>query len=79
MAGILDVADANHAYLRTSGYLPGAKDVYVSGHQVRDNGLRPGDAVTGWVREGGETSNPGGGGRANRRQNRAKARCPCPR
>ena len=71
VAGILDVADANHAYLRTSGYLPGAKDVYVSGHQVRDNGLRPGDAVTGWVREGGETSNPGGGGRANRRQNRA--------
>ena len=70
VAGILDVADANHAYLRTSGYLPGAKDVYVSGQQIKDNGLRAGDAVTGWVREGGETANPGGG-RGNRRNNRA--------
>jgi len=72
VAGILDVNDANHAYLRTSGYLPGPKDVYVSGQQIKENGLRPGDAVTGWVREGAETSNPGGGGgRNNRRQNRA--------
>nr|WP_300336363.1 transcription termination factor Rho [Actinomyces sp.] len=70
VAGILDVADANHAYLRTSGYLPGAKDVYVSGQQIKDNGLRAGDAVTGWVREGGETASPAGGGRGNRRQNR---------
>ncbi|MGK2348411.1 transcription termination factor Rho [Actinomyces sp. W5033] len=74
VAGILDVADSQHAYLRTSGYLPGAKDVYVSGQQMRDNGLRAGDAVTGWVREGGETSQPGlsgQGGRNGRRQNRA--------
>lgn len=72
VAGILDVADANHAYLRTSGYLPGPKDVYVTGHQMRENGLRAGDAVTGWVREAQE--NEGGygkqGGRYNRRQNR---------
>ena len=71
VAGILDVADANHAYLRTSGYLPGPKDVYVSGQQIKESGLRAGDAITGWVREGGETANPGGGGRNNRRNNRA--------
>lgn len=72
VAGILDVADKQHAYLRTSGYLPGAKDVYVNAQQMKDAGLRPGDAITGWVREGGETSNPGGngGGRSGRRQNR---------
>ena len=71
VAGILDVSDHQHAYLRTSGYLPGPKDVYVSAHQIKDNGLRPGDAITGWVREGGETSHPGGQGRNNRRQNRS--------
>jgi len=71
VAGILDVSDHQHAYLRTSGYLPGPKDVYVSAHQIKDNGLRPGDAITGWVREGGETSPPGGQGRNNRRQNRS--------
>ena len=73
VAGILDASDPNHAYLRTSGYLPGPKDVYVTAAQVKDNGLRPGDAITGWVREGGETphSHMGGQGRANRSQNRA--------
>ena len=71
VAGILDVADANHAYLRTSGYLPGPKDVYVSNQLIKDNGLRAGDAVTGWVREGSESSTPHQGGRNNRRQNRA--------
>ncbi|RRD30362.1 transcription termination factor Rho [Actinomyces bowdenii] len=71
VAGILDVTDQQHAYLRTSGYLPGPKDVYVSGHLIKDNGLRAGDAVTGWVREGGETAGPGAQGRGNRRQNRA--------
>ena len=73
VAGILDASDPNHAYLRTSGYLPGPKDVYVTAAQVKDNGLRPGDAITGWVREGGESSHShmGGQGRANRRQNRA--------
>ena len=71
VAGILDVSDHQHAYLRTSGYLSGPKDVYVSAHQIKDNGLRPGDAITGWVREGGETAHPGGQSRSNRRQNRA--------
>lgn len=40
VAGILDVADAQHAYLRTSGYLSGPKDVYVNAQQIKDNGLR---------------------------------------
>ncbi|ARD41312.1 transcription termination factor Rho [Actinomyces gaoshouyii] len=73
VAGILDASDPNHAYLRTSGYLPGPKDVYVSAAQVKEHGLRPGDAVSGWVREGGESAQFAGGhgGRQNRRQNRA--------
>ena len=71
VAGILDVTDNQHAYLRTSGYLPGPKDVYVSNQLIKDNGLRAGDAVTGWVREGGDSSTPHQGGRNNRRQNRA--------
>ena len=37
--------------MRTSGYLPGPNDVYVSLAQVRKNGLRKGDAVTGAVRQ----------------------------
>ena len=71
VAGILDVTDNQHAYLRTSGYLPGPKDVYVSNQLIKDNGLRAGDAVTGWVREGAESSTSHQGGRNNRRQNRA--------
>ena len=49
VAGILDVLD-NYAFVRTSGYLPGPNDVYVSMNMVRKNGLRRGDAVTGAVR-----------------------------
>jgi transcription termination factor Rho len=48
-AGILDVLD-NYAFVRTSGYLPGPDDVYVSLSMVRKYGLRRGDAVTGQVR-----------------------------
>ncbi|MBW3069862.1 transcription termination factor Rho [Actinomyces sp. 594] len=72
VAGILDMADHQHAYLRTSGYLPGPKDVYVSGQQIKENGLRAGDAITGWVRENGDNNaGPGGGSGRGRRQNRA--------
>ncbi len=49
VAGILDVLD-NYAFVRTSGYLTGPTDVYVSLAQVRRNGLRRGDAITGVVR-----------------------------
>jgi transcription termination factor Rho len=49
VAGILDLSDS-YAFLRTSGYLAGPKDVYVSMNLVRRNGLRRGDAITGVVR-----------------------------
>ena len=49
-AGILDVLD-NYAFVRTSGYLAGTDDVYVSLTMVRKYGLRRGDAVTGQVRQ----------------------------
>jgi transcription termination factor Rho len=50
VAGILDILD-NYAFVRTTGYLPGPNDVYVSLAQVRKNGLRKGDVVTGAVRQ----------------------------
>ncbi len=50
VAGILDVLD-NYAFVRTSGYLTGPNDVYVSLAQVRRHGLRRGDAITGAVRQ----------------------------
>ena len=49
-AGILDVLD-NYAFVRTSGYLPGTEDVYLSLSMVRRFGLRRGDAVAGQVRQ----------------------------
>jgi transcription termination factor Rho len=50
VAGILDVLD-NYAFVRTSGYLSGPNDVYVSLSMVRRYGLRRGDNVTGAVRQ----------------------------
>ncbi|MBV9013241.1 MAG: transcription termination factor Rho [Pseudonocardiales bacterium] len=50
VAGILDVLD-NYAFVRTSGYLSGPNDVYVSLALVRKYGLRRGDAITGAVRQ----------------------------
>ena len=64
VAGILDVLD-NYAFVRTSGYLAGPNDVYVSMNMVRKNGLRRGDAVTGAVRVPREGD---GGGNQNQRQ-----------
>ena len=49
-AGILDVLD-NYAFVRTSGYLPGTDDVYLSLSMVRKFGLRRGDAIVGQVRQ----------------------------
>ncbi len=63
VAGILDVLD-NYAFVRTSGYLAGPHDVYVSMNLVRKNGLRRGDAVTGAVR----VPREGEGGGQNPRQ-----------
>jgi len=48
--GILDLLPEGYGFLRTSGYLPGDKDVYVSVSQVRRFHLRKGDEVVGSVR-----------------------------
>ncbi|MHB1877400.1 MAG: Rho termination factor N-terminal domain-containing protein, partial [Streptosporangiaceae bacterium] len=50
IAGILDVLD-NYGFVRTTGYLPGANDVYVSLSQVRKYGLRKGDVIEGAIRQ----------------------------
>ncbi len=50
VAGILDLLD-NYAFVRTSGYLPGSNDVYVSLAQVKKHGLRKGDAVVGAIKQ----------------------------
>ncbi|MHA7305476.1 transcription termination factor Rho [Arthrobacter sp. TMN-49] len=49
VAGILDILE-NYAFVRTSGYLPGSNDVYVSLSQVKKYNLRKGDAVVGAIR-----------------------------
>jgi transcription termination factor Rho len=61
VAGIVDVLDS-YAFVRTSGYLPGPNDVYVSMGQVKKYGLRKGDAVQGSIRT------PREGERRNQRQ-----------
>ncbi|MSS13174.1 transcription termination factor Rho [Bifidobacterium tsurumiense] len=61
VAGIVDVLDS-YAFIRTSGYLPGPNDVYVSMGQVKKYGLRKGDAVHGSIRA------PREGERRNQRQ-----------
>ncbi|TDS86157.1 transcription termination factor Rho [Nesterenkonia aurantiaca] len=57
VAGILDVLD-NYAFVRTSGYLSGPNDVYVSLAQVKRHNLRKGDAVHGHIRAPREGENP---------------------
>ncbi|MDP5228402.1 MULTISPECIES: transcription termination factor Rho [Arthrobacter] len=70
VAGILDVLD-NYAFIRTSGYLPGPQDVYVTLNQVRKHNLRKGDAVVGAIRapRDGESS----GNQQNSRQQKFNA------
>ena len=58
VAGILDVLD-NYAFVRTSGYLPGPNDVYVSLSQVKKYSLRKGDAVVGAIRQPREGADQG--------------------
>ena len=62
VSGILDVLD-NYAFVRTSGYLPGPNDAYVSLSMVRKAEMRKGDIITGAVRmpregERGQKYNP---------------------
>jgi transcription termination factor Rho len=52
IAGILDVLETQgYAFVRTTGYLPGPNDVYVSLSQVRKYSLRKGDVIEGAVRQ----------------------------
>ncbi|MDO4610140.1 transcription termination factor Rho [Corynebacterium sp.] len=73
VAGIVDVLDNNSAFVRTSGYLPGPNDVFVSQQMVKKHGLRRGDAVVGQVRmprdggTGGQVTH--GSGRNKRKYN----------
>ncbi|GAA2122971.1 transcription termination factor Rho [Glycomyces algeriensis] len=70
VAGILDILD-NYAFIRTTGYLAGPDDVYVSMSQVRKHRLRRGDAITGAVkpsRGGTEEPNGQGGKQQQRRE-----------
>ena len=48
--GLLDLRDEGYGFLRTSGYLAGRGDAYVSASQVRRFGLRRGDYVKGATR-----------------------------
>jgi len=50
IAGILDVLD-NYAFVRTTGYLSGPSDVYVSLGQVKKYNLRKGDAIVGAIKQ----------------------------
>ena len=69
VAGILDVLD-NYAFVRTSGYLAGSNDVYVSMNMIRRHGLRRGDAITGAVKmpRDGQGDGGGQGGGKNRQK-----------
>jgi transcription termination factor Rho len=48
-AGILSVQDG-HAFVRTTGYLPSPRDIYVTSAQIRKHGLRNGDELRGTAR-----------------------------
>ncbi|WP_404464781.1 transcription termination factor Rho [Micrococcus antarcticus] len=73
VAGILDVLD-NYAFVRTSGYLPGNNDVYVSLAMVKRYGLRKGDAVVGAIRAPREGEKPSQSVSGNRQKFHALAK-----
>ncbi|MHB1547819.1 MAG: transcription termination factor Rho [Acidimicrobiales bacterium] len=53
--GLFDLRDEGYGFLRCDGYLPSAKDVYVSISQARRFSLRKGDYVEGACRPAGST------------------------
>ena len=69
IAGILDFADQNTAFVRTTGYHAGSTDVYVPMNTVRKYGMRHGDAITGTIRP---RNNNGGNNGNQRGRNRQK-------
>ena len=48
--GLLELRDEGYGFLRTTGYLAGSRDVYVSASQVRRFALRKGDFIHGFSR-----------------------------
>lgn len=48
--GVLEVHPDGYGFLRTSHYLPGKQDVYISNAQIRRFSLRTGDHIVGKVR-----------------------------
>jgi len=48
--GLLDLREEGFGFLRTNGYLPSSRDVYVSISQARRYGLRKGDYIEGLSR-----------------------------
>lgn len=52
VTGVLDTVNDGSGYLRAEGYLPGDGDAFISANNIRRNGLRKGDLVTGQTRPG---------------------------
>jgi transcription termination factor Rho len=50
VTGLLDLTDQGYGYVRTKGYLPSARDVYVSTSQAKRFALRKGDVIEGEAR-----------------------------
>ncbi|SEM52859.1 transcription termination factor Rho [Streptacidiphilus jiangxiensis] len=71
VSGVLDIRDGN-AFLRVSGYQPGPGDLFVSQAQVRNLGLRTGDAITGAVAGAAPAVKNGRGGKQERRPGLAR-------
>jgi transcription termination factor Rho len=58
VSGIAEVGDG-HAFVRTGGYRRGPADIYVSGGQIRQYGLRTGDLIEGAARPADSKRNRG--------------------
>ncbi|OUN86260.1 transcription termination factor Rho [[Collinsella] massiliensis] len=50
IAGILDIANEGHGYIRAHGYMPSRDDAFVPANLIRAARLRPGDLIEGTLR-----------------------------
>ena len=55
VTGVLEVLPDGYGFLRSSNYLPGPDDVYVSPSQIRKFNLKTGDLITGKTRAAKDT------------------------
>jgi transcription termination factor Rho len=55
VTGVLEVLPDGYGFLRSSNYLPGSDDVYVSPSQIRKFNLKTGDLITGRTRAAKDT------------------------